>query len=196
MPNPRSISLLQHMPYLLKTADSRSKMTCKERLLSHFFCSDFLFSALIFLLKKGLFSQACSESQKVIKGWGVGKGTAKILLLHLPFVLPFFSLKMLCIVIDCFQDKVLPLRSLYMPRYDLFNLVCTDAESFFLIRLFLLHNCNDRFVCEFLFSQKLSHTSCLCMRSDFCGSLRRNLLCSDQGGLFCPASDLNFGLVW
>ena len=31
----------------------------------------------------------------------------------------------------------------------------------------------------------------------FCGSLRRNLLCSDQGGLFCPASDSYFGLrLW
>ena len=30
----------------------------------------------------------------------------------------------------------------------------------------------------------------------FRGSLRRNLLCSDQGGLFCPASDSYFGLGW
>lgn len=43
------------------------------------------------------------------KGWGVGKETAKILLLHLPLLTLLFPLQMLCIVVYGFQDKILPL---------------------------------------------------------------------------------------
>lgn len=50
-----------------------------------------------------------SESQRVSEGWGVGRETAKILLLHLTLPFLLFPLKVFRIVVYGFQDKILPL---------------------------------------------------------------------------------------
>ena len=63
-----------------------------------------------------------SVSQRVSEGWGVGKETAKILLLHLTLPFLLFTLKVFRIVVYGFQDEILPLRCLDALREHLFDL--------------------------------------------------------------------------
>lgn len=63
-----------------------------------------------------------SESQRVSEGWGVGRETAKILLLHLTLPFLLFTLKVFRIVVYGFQDEILPLRCLDALREHLFDL--------------------------------------------------------------------------
>ena len=63
-----------------------------------------------------------SVSQRVSEGWGVGRETAKILLLHLTLPFLLFTLKVFRIVVYGFQDEILPLRCLDALREHLFDL--------------------------------------------------------------------------